>query len=266
MKICCWNTRRASRTSLETWEYLAEIDPDIALLQEVNSLSPAIEEQYESYLLPARTKHGQEQKFGTAILLRGDIIAPLTLSTDWPWCNQVLDHFHGNLVGLTVDCGANKKLNVLSIYSPAWPIPADLLQDADVSGVRGKYSKGDLWVMDLLLSALRGVDLEGEDWILGGDLNSSITFDHLWGTEPRGNLEFLEQMETLGLLELLRHHQGHVTPTFCNPRGGQIIHQMDHLFATPSISARLKSCNVGDQQRVFSKSLSDHLPIIADID
>jgi exonuclease III len=267
MKICCWNIRRASSDSEATWDYLAEINPDIALLQEVGSISPKIEQQYKSCWVPARTKEGRMQKFGTAVLLRGDILAPIKLATEWPWANELLDRFGGNLVGLQVDCGTTKKLNVVSVYSPAWPIPTEEWEGQDVSEVKSEYSSGDVWLADLLLSALRNEDLLGQDWILGGDLNSSITFDYLWGNEPRGNLAYLERMEALGLLELLRHHQGQLTPTFRNPKGGKIIHQIDHLFASPSIQARLKSCDVGDKERIFAEaSLSDHLPIIAEFE
>ncbi len=39
-------------------------------------------------------------------------------------------------------------------------------------------------------------------------------------------------MKGLGMTECLRFHNGRCTPTFKNPRDGEIIHQLDHLFVS----------------------------------
>jgi endonuclease/exonuclease/phosphatase family metal-dependent hydrolase len=71
-------------------------------------------------------------------------------------------------------------------------------------------------------------------------------------------------MRDLGLRECLRHCNGALVPTFRNPRDGRIVHQIDHLFVSESLAARLVSCITADHARVFDASLSDHLPILAD--
>ena len=104
-----------------------------------------------------------------------------------------------------------------------------------------------------------------KSWIIGGDFNLSETFDN-WPGGPRGNLEYLEKMEKFGLTEYLRKFQGRLTPTFRNPRDGNIAHQMDHIFVTSDFLEHLSSCETGDRNLVFDRSLSVHLPIIADFE
>ena len=71
-------------------------------------------------------------------------------------------------------------------------------------------------------------------------------------------------MAALRMIECLRKKKGKLMPTLRNPRDGMVIHQMDHLFITDSLAPRLVSCNIGNPERVFGESLSDHLPIVAD--
>ena len=57
---------------------------------------------------------------------------------------------------------------------------------------------------------------------------------------------------------------GCLVPTFRNPHGRKLVHQIDHLYVTAPLSDHLVSCEVGSQERVFGQALSDHLPIIAE--
>ena len=45
LKVVTWNLHRASAAS-GAWHYLLELDPDIALLQEVNSVPPEVTREY----------------------------------------------------------------------------------------------------------------------------------------------------------------------------------------------------------------------------
>ena len=108
--------------------------------------------------------------------------------------------------------------------------------------------------------------LSDDQWIVGGDFNSSETFDYLWKGGPHGNREILERMNDLGLTECLKGYNGELIPTFRNPRNGKIIHQLDHLFISDGLRSSLERCVTGDASRVFGESLSDHLPVIGDFD
>lgn len=83
---------------------------------------------------------------------------------------------------------------------------------------------------------------------------------------PRGNREFMDRINALGFHDCLRMFQGKLTPTFRTPRGGTIVHQLDHLYVTPVLFSRLRWCDVGDAERILEPRpmLSDHLSIVAD--
>ena len=68
-------------------------------------------------------------------------------------------------------------LNVICVYSPAWPVDRGRLAGIDVSGVRLKQNR-DVWVSDLLRAALSYMKLQPEEpWIVAGDFNLCETFD-----------------------------------------------------------------------------------------
>jgi len=62
----------------------------------------------------------------------------------------------------------------------------------------------------------------------------------------------------------LRHYGGGLVPTFKGPRMLAATCQIDKVFVSSCLAARLLSCNVGDEDRVFGSKLSDHLPVVAD--
>ncbi len=263
MRVCVWNVRRATSAS-PVWQLLTQLAPDIALLQEVISLPDTLTAQYRCVLRRAAGKTGRPQRFGTAILARGELAEPIPLVSQWAWVNEELGRFSGNLVAHTVTLSEGRTYRVMSIYSPAWPVDRSRLVGVDVQAIKLRQNP-DVWVTELAWAALREiVTTTDPPLIVGGDLNSSETFDDLWPNGPHGNREVLERMRALGLTECLRHANNRIVPTFRNPRDGKVIHQMDHLFVSAQLARRLRSCITGDPTRVFGDSLSDHLPAVAD--
>jgi len=263
VRIISWNCKRAKADD-PIWDYLLALSPDIALLQEVIGLPSRIADNFETLTARAITKQGKPQKFSTAVITRGSILGKISMSGSQQWINDEMQRYEGNIVACTLQFSGERAINVVSAYSPAWPIDSATRHGVDVSPFRLKLNK-DLWLADLLRDCLRH-SLRSRPtgtWIVGGDLNLSETFDS-WRGGPRGNREYLDGMIDLGLTECLRTHQGCLVPTFRNPRGGKVAHQIDHLFVTGDLAARLKECAVGDAEHIFGNSLSDHLPIIAD--
>ena len=76
---------------------------------------------------------------------------------------------------------------MLSAYCPAWPVDPARLLGIDVEPAKLKLNP-KVWVTELLWAAL--LDSCGPDQplpgIVGGDLNSSETFDYMWSGGPRG--------------------------------------------------------------------------------
>ena len=260
MRIVCWNMRRASRNS-PAWDHFIDLAPDLALLQEVGSMPRPVQELYSVNGLKAVTKSGRLQRFGTFILAREAEVTPFHLESEVDWVDEQLRHFAGNLVASRVRFSGTA-FSVVSVYSPAWPLPREVWSGIDVSTIKLDLNP-DIWVTELLWAAIKDRKIQ-DGWIVGGDLNSSETFDYMWSGGPRGNKQILDRMDAGGFTEVLRHSQGQLTPTFRNPRGGRIVHQMDHLFVSNDFLPRLQSCVVGDASQVFDFSLSDHLPIVAD--
>jgi len=259
-KVVTWNLHRASAAS-GAWHYLFELDPDIALLQEVNAVPPAVTREYACF----RTRSmGQTalQNFHTVILVRGEIGEPVPLSGPRPWIDDTLETYAGNLPGRVVHPRGGPPLKVISAYSPPWQIPWHYFDGADLDALKATQQHG-VWLVDLLLAALEHCPPDsGERWIIAGDLNLSETYDHD-RIFAGGNGAWLERMSSLGLVECLRQARGELTPTFRHPRGG-ISHQIDHLFVTQALASQLVNCETGSAERVFgSPLLSDHLPVIA---
>ncbi len=263
MRIVSWNVRRAKSES-GVWPLLSQFDPDIALLQEVGSFPPDIGSNFKNELRPATTKNGTAQKFGTAILTKGRFLDDLKLSSKYGWVNAERDYFNGNIVGSVVAVPGHGTYNVVSVYSPAWPVNEDRINGIDVSAVKLSQNP-QVWVTEILWSLLQHtMPNSAEDWIVGGDFNSSETFDYLWKGGPRGNKEIIDRMAGLNLRECLRGFKGELIPTFRNPRNGKVIHQLDHVYVSLPLYERIENSAVGDESAVFSNSLSDHLPIVTD--
>jgi len=223
---------RGVAESSPAWNLFLDYDPDIALLQEVTEFSKKVQDLYEIKIRKAVRPSGGEQRFGTAVLVKGKIIEDLPLRSEHDWVNKQLEHFAGNLISCVAQVGEVKPINIISAYSPAWPVDTKVLDGIDVSSIKLKQNP-DVWVTEILWSALKNARLDHDTtWIIGGDLNSSETFD-----EPasRGNDEVLQRMKNLGLVECLREYIGKLVPTFRNPRDGRIDHQLDHLFVTNNL-------------------------------
>ena len=92
MRVITWNVRRAKADDV-AWEMLLDMEPDIALLQEVSIFPPTITSSFDVKFESAVGKTGKPQKFGTAVLVRGKIIDDLQLSSAYDWVNSELNFF-----------------------------------------------------------------------------------------------------------------------------------------------------------------------------
>lgn len=268
MRIITWNIHGANKES-PVWKLLLELQPDLVLLQEVGSIPEEIKKVFNVLSKVAIYKTGRTQKFSTAVLVKGNIIKEISLKSEYEWVNHELEFFKGNFISCIVQPQNQEPVNVVSVYSPAWPVDKDRLKGIDVSPVKLKLNP-EVWATEIIWSALKNTISNNEQWIVGGDYNSSETFDKEWqdkngikfGIRSSGNKEILDRMYEIGFTECLRKYNK-IIPTFKHS-SKEIAHQIDHLFVTNDLYSRLKRCTVGDQSIIFGKSLSDHLPIIAD--
>jgi len=66
MRVITWNVRGANKES-EVWKLLLELEPDIALLQEVGSVSGHVLDVFDVLSRTAIYKTGAPQRFSTAV-------------------------------------------------------------------------------------------------------------------------------------------------------------------------------------------------------
>ena len=269
MRVISWNIKGANKENL-VWKSFWDLKPDLALLQEVGSFPEEIRKTFAILSKAAVHETGRPQKFTTAVLVKGEIIREFLLKSEYEWVNRELEFFKGNFIGCVVQPQNQGPINVVSVYSPAWPVDKNRLNEIDVSSVKLK-SNPKVWPTEIIWSALKNTITNNEKWIVGGDYNISETFDKEWqdehgmkfGIRSSGNKEILDRMRQIGFTECLRKYNDKIVPTFKHSRG-EIAHQLDHLFVTNDLYSRLEMCSVGDQSIIFGNSLSDHLPIIAD--
>lgn len=261
MLVLSWNLNRAKSES-STFDFLDEIDADIMLLQEVTKIPDKILDKYEYRFEKSAKKNGNRQHFGNAILVKGEIKAKINLKTDFDWANRELEIMKGNISAYSIKLNSGKGINVINVHSPAWKIPWERLSEKETKQLKLK-NNNDIYGTEILYGALLNLDLAKDSWIVGGDFNSSETFDWMWGSKPRGNREIMDRMNSLGLNDCLRYSQGKLTPTFKNRTGGKVIHQIDHMYVNTNLISNLEYSVTPEKSLIFDEMLSDHLPIIS---
>jgi hypothetical protein len=176
VRVVTWNCRKASAQS-RVWDYLLELDPDLALLQEVCGIPQHVKSRYTAVQQSPVRKNGSPQQFTTAVLVRGVVGNRLMLQGPAPWVDAEIQRFAGNLIGVELQPDGGPRLKIICVYSPAWPVDKRQLVDVDVTAVRLTQNR-DVWVTDLLWAArFLNKPQPGEPWIIGGDFNLCETFD-----------------------------------------------------------------------------------------
>ena len=259
INILTWNMRRSSPAS-QSWDIIRKVSPDVCLLQEVGGIPKDISDEYRILQQKATNKNGAPQKFSTVILSK-EPIEQFRLKSSIEWVSKQIDFFSGNFLCGVTNINGNK-INLISVYSPAWIVDTEKIPQEDLKGIKLELSKS-LWPTEILQNGLEHEEISIENnWVISGDFNNSSTFDILWPGGPKGCQEIIDRLYALNLREALFEHHGKLIPTFRNPKGGKIIHQIDHVFISEKLFSNLISSNVMSEYDVFEESLSDHLPIL----
>lgn len=263
-RVITWNCRQASLSS-SLWDYLIELDPDVAILQDYRTLPQRVLDRYVHAPGEIDAASAGAVRHFTGVLLKGTFEA-FSLESSAEWVNRELAH-HGELVtAMAVTIRDRIRFRAVSVYNPTFVVDPVRLEDIDTTGVSLTLQPDKVWLIDLVWASLASMKVDiDEPFIVAGDFNASETFDWWWGKKPRGNREIMDRFNSLGLYDCLRAFQGRLVPTFRHSMGS-FVHQLDHLYVTPMLLSRLIDCHVGDFDRVFGRksTLSDHLPIVAD--
>lgn len=261
MRVICWNVRKASTRS-PVWDHLLEMDPDIALIQDARSIPDKVARTYAIGCDQTAFYPGSEHQHLSAVLAKGEIGAFQPLPTPTAWMRSALAEWREYFTTRSVALPSGAIINVMSVYSLAEPVPLHHWEGQDTTGIQLPENPS-LWGTELMWSVLKMMPNIGtEPWLVGGDLNTSVSFD---SPKPRGNQRILDRMADIGLPNIARWEGLAERPTFRHARGG-FTQQLDYPFANKPLSDHLTSINLGDPEKIVvpRPMLSDHLPIIAD--
>ena len=74
-------------------------------------------------------------------------------------------------------------------------------------------------------------------------------------------------MRRLGFVEAVRHLNGGPVPSWKGSRKAAALkHQLDHLYLSGAFRTFLTSASIGDPEVYFPMALSDHIPLMAEIE
>jgi len=202
LKVLTWNLRRATSKS-EAWMIVRNLLPDIMILQEDASIPQDILTEYSCLSKKARSKGGGDQSISTAILSRMNSLNNYQLHSSFDWVQKEVEYFNGNILAGEIIFESRKPIRIISVYSPAWPIPNNRLTGIDTSSNKLINNK-NVFCTELLWASLNEESIgDAADWIVAGDLNSSTTFHFMWAGGPSGNQEIIDRLFALRFSECL---------------------------------------------------------------
>ena len=257
MKILIWNIKRGGDNSL-SWDIIIKHNPNVCLLQEVTSIPEKISKNFQVIEEFPTNKTLNNQKFKSVILLRkGEQYSIPKFNFSNKTSEKIHNHFKGNLLGIS-----SNNFTFINVYSPPWEIPESLFEWENVSHLKLKKNP-KLWITEILYDIVKSTDLTN-NLIFGGDFNHSIKFD-FGRNGNRGNQEIINRFHQLNYFDSLSEYNGGLIPTFQNPRGKEITHQIDYLYLNKSQIKNIKSCSLVNKREVLKNKISDHFPILLEL-
>jgi exonuclease III len=229
MRIVSWNIKRkAGPPRQEAWRFITdELNADIALVQE--SIHPPDWVTAKA----AWTRIDASRPWGSGVFARSGRVTPLALEQTYPGWVQVAE------VGLSDHAG----LLAVSLHAP-------IINTYSITSLHRILS-------DLTLLFEKG----GRAIVLGGDFNASRQFD--MRTPYATHRILFDRVAAFGLADCVRKFHPDFVQTYRHTQG-DAPWEIDHLFVSDFLAAHVTSCAVIDDERV--RALSDHNPIVADLD
>lgn len=252
MKILSWNMGAAygfrGDKHSAAWEWLNAQDADVALLQEVVP-RPEFTSAWGSAVWV-----GKYQNWGSAVLSRAVGYTAWNPSAEYPWLTRV-----GGAVAVARPA-TDDGLWLASVHSDAssfekthkrYPSTyADLPSSEEVL----RCSTKEMWEIEPIAHELRPV-LDGRQFVLGGDLNSSLLFDT---ARKSDNAKLFENLRMQGYLDLGTKQGISEQQTYF--KADTRPFQLDYLFGDAGTDQRVTSWRVLSEV-AETMGLSDHAPV-----
>jgi exonuclease III len=250
MRVVSWNLGVAfsfRRTHDQAWQYLAELDPDIALLQEVDP--PAWTD--ERWAIEARPVRG----WGSAIAAKPDL--KLKGLHDPLRSEPRRDPY---LLAGTVVLPDSTELVIVSVHSRIGKAPPEDQAGLESEAIRRPHESAPHH-NDVDYALVRRL-VEGRRFLVSGDWNIA----RLWDETHRGTHEadFFTRADADGWIECYQsfHPEGEGRTWY---HGNDAPCQLDHAFCDPVTAERLRSCEIVAHP-AETLALSDHAPLVVEFD
>lgn len=228
------------------WEYLRNLEPDIALLQE--AVPPAwAGEEWSIVTSPRYTlRERPGSTWGSTIVSRFPLEA-YPPNRRGPWTAEL---WGGVVLASIEELG----LSLGSVHSPAYSKRPDELP-RPIDGIRRCHEE-KVWEVELVAQELEDAFAPGR-FIWGGDLNASLLFDEVYRRDA--NARLFANLAESGFHDLRPRFSPDEQRTFF--RANQHGYQLDHVFADAQTEQAVRSWRVIDEPAVVDPQLSDHAPI-----
>ena len=253
MRVVSWNMAAGfGRNELRherAWRFLQSVDPDFALLQEVDPPEWAIGHWDERFVFAERRS---TNKWGTAILSRD---MKLTRYEPDATTAPRLTALYGSAV--VAIAKMPEPLWLASMHSDAYPVSAERLAALAHDDVV-RCREDAIWELELYAGELIKV-FAGSRFIAGGDINSGLLFDEKYG-HWRNNWKLFENLAAHGFIDTRRSSEEQ--RTFFQPNRAE--YQLDHVFADATTAAAVADWSVWTLPAV-ELGLSDHAPVVIEI-
>lgn len=250
MRIVIWNmaantTSKSRATHDRTWQYLAEMEPDVALIQEARPLDrPSLRDGWSIVHRPYRI-------WVSAVLAK----APLLLEPYEGTFEGVLDA-EGYLATAAVTLPDGSDLLLGSVHTPIGPATESELAGRDPDEVR--THRYDVPYRRDMAYAIYRDRVAGRRFLVGGDWNTARLWDDL---HPRSyEVDFFKRAQHDGWVDAYArfHPEGEGQTWF---RGGDPPYQNDHVFCDKATAEALESVEI-DRRPAEELGLSDHAPLM----
>lgn len=257
MRILTWNMGaafgfRGAKHEL-AWEWLNAQEADVALLQEVVP-RPEFTSAWGSTIWT-----NKYQNWGSAVLTKANQHVKWSPTDAHPWLRRI-----GGAVAIAQPVEPDG-LWFVSVHSDASSFenthkrhPNTYAHLPSRDGI-ARCSTTEMWEIEPLAHELRPT-LRGQQFVMGGDLNSSRLFDT---TSEGENWRLFENLKSQGYQDLGTRQGVSERQTYFKQNARPF--QLDYVFGDGLTESRVRSWKV-HTQAARELNLSDHAPIEIEID
>lgn len=241
------------------WSLLAELAPDIALLQECRpSDLPRLAPPWMAGAYDVVHSIPPRQSAGSAVLARKSFLPAPCDRASLPGTEQRWLAFLGGYVATAQLNLSGGVLNAASVHALAGDIDHESVTDADHAAIRGPSSARGRY-NDMAAAALLPLTRSGS-FVIGGDWNVALLFDANYPSTAPASAEFFEARARANWHHALRKFSEQEVRTYLDPQSDG--YELDHLFTDQGLHEALSRCAVPGDPSL--SQLSDHAPLIAD--